>query len=217
MRLLATLTLFGSFLSLASLSAQSLAEHAAAAAGATIGTAAGKPMSGAIDKIFGKTAEQTKTASRSGIKSAPAATSKPQVAQPSSAVPSAPAPETVAEGGSGSTRSATAAERRAPRHHASTHRSRQQGETAVFTPPAPPVVVEPPAPKEPTAEEVAAIKIGANENDVIATLGVPASRVIIPDDDGHLRETFQFWAKGSEVGVVRLDNGYVVKVNARAF
>jgi hypothetical protein len=64
---------------------------------------------------------------------------------------------------------------------------------------------------------VAGIQVGATENDVVAALGQPASRVIIPDDDGHLRESFQFWAQGSQIGTVRLDNGYVVKVEARRF
>jgi hypothetical protein len=44
----------GSFLLVAGVQAQSLSEHAAAAAGATIGTAAGKPLSNAITKIFGQ-------------------------------------------------------------------------------------------------------------------------------------------------------------------
>ena len=42
--------------------AQSLSEHAAAAAGATIGTAAGKPLSNAITKIFGTVDDDTKKA-----------------------------------------------------------------------------------------------------------------------------------------------------------
>ena len=82
---------------------------------------------------------------------------------------------------------------------------------------APPVVIPPPAPKEPTVQEVASIQVGAAERDVLATLGTPASRVIIPDDDGHLRESFQYWANGAQIGTIRLDNGVVSTVESRRF
>jgi hypothetical protein len=106
---------------------------------------------------------------------------------------------------------------------------RQEPES--IEPPAPPKAVAPPsvpsvplvapapsvefAAKEPTAEELRGIKIGASEKDVLTALGMPTSRIIVPDDDGHLRKTYQYWAKGSPVGTVRLDNGYVVKVEVR--
>jgi hypothetical protein len=226
MRPLVLTALFGSFLSVASLQAQSLAEHAAAASGATIGTAAGKPMSTAINKIFGQADEQTKAASRTAVnKTAPHAHTIPAADQPSAAGPSgtaAPGPGPAPLGASGSSSGATgnSTEFSSTRRHVSARHVRQPETStaeAAFTPAPSPVVVEPPAPKEPTAEQVAGIQLGLSEKDVIAALGVPASRVIIPDDDGHLRETFQFWAKGSQVGTVRLDNGYVVKVDARRF
>jgi hypothetical protein len=50
----------------------------------------------------------------------------------------------------------------------------------------------------------------------VALLGAPASHVIVPDDDGHLRESCQFWANGRQLGTVRLDNGQVVKVELLA-
>jgi hypothetical protein len=78
--------------------------------------------------------------------------------------------------------------------------------------PAPPVEF---AAKEVTAEELSRIKIGASEREVLTALGSPSSRIAIPDDDGHLRKTYQYWAKGGPVGTVRLDNGYVVKVEVR--
>src|ERR1700693_6114625 len=70
MRLFATIALFGTFVSIANLQAQSLAEHGAAAAGATIGTAAGKPISNAVTKIFGQTEDHTRSASTTGVKRA---------------------------------------------------------------------------------------------------------------------------------------------------
>jgi hypothetical protein len=66
--------------------------------------------------------------------------------------------------------------------------------------------------KETTAEELATIRIGASERDVLVALGMPGSRIVIPDDDGHLRKSYQYWGKGAPVGTIRLDNGYVVKV-----
>ena len=54
MRSLALTALLGSFIASTSLVGQSLTEHAAAAAGATIGTAAGKPLGTALGEVFGK-------------------------------------------------------------------------------------------------------------------------------------------------------------------
>jgi hypothetical protein len=79
--------------------------------------------------------------------------------------------------------------------------------TAIPTP-----VVEPPR-KEPTIEQLQSIQIGATHGDLQTVLGKPASQVIVPDDDGHLRESCQYWANGRQIGTVRLDNGQVVKVD----
>ena len=68
MRLLATIASLGTLIFVAEVQAQSLAEHGAAAAGATIGTAAGKPLSGAITKIFGDTDDTVKTANTGSAK-----------------------------------------------------------------------------------------------------------------------------------------------------
>lgn len=54
MRSLAPIALLGSLSLVIGAQAQSLAEHAAAASGATIGTAAGKPLSNAITKILAR-------------------------------------------------------------------------------------------------------------------------------------------------------------------
>src|SRR5258708_488427 len=67
MRLLAPVAVIGSFFLVTGVQAQSLAEHAAAASGATIGTAAGKPLSNAITKIFGQTESSAKKAANATI------------------------------------------------------------------------------------------------------------------------------------------------------
>jgi hypothetical protein len=241
MRLFATIALLGTFVSIGNLRAQSLAEHGAAAAGATIGTAAGKPISNAVTKIFGQVDDQTKSASKTDVKVVrPVATGeKPSPAGPAAggaeALPPGPgAPSAAAgTGSSGSstrdelTEPSSAARRSKAESRRTAARIRRQHESAAaaeatFTGSAPATQTEPlipaePVVKEPTAEEVAGIRIGASDQDVVAALGVPASRVTIPDDDGHLRESYQYWAKGSQIGTVRLDNGVVVKVEARRF
>jgi len=88
-------------------------------------------------------------------------------------------------------------------------------------PPAPPVpTVEAAAPlefpvKDVTAQDLAGIKVGAREKEVLIALGTPASRIVLADDDGHLRKSYQYWANGKPVGTIRLDNGLVVKVEIR--
>jgi hypothetical protein len=241
MRLFATIALFGTFVSIVNLQAQSLAEHGAAAAGATIGTAAGKPISNAVTKIFGQVDEQTKSASKTDVKVVRPTTTgeKPSPAGPAATASSGggetipagpgPAPAATNAGSPGTsttdelTEPAIAARRARAESRRAATRLRRQRESAAIEPtaalPEPvaaPIPVEPVV-KEPTPEELAGIQIGANEKDVIAALGAPASHITIPDDDGHLRETYQYWAKGSQIGTVRLDNGYVVKVEARRF
>jgi hypothetical protein len=75
----------------------------------------------------------------------------------------------------------------------------------------------PPGPpqKNLTGQEFALIQVGATAKQVLEVLGPPSSRVTIPDDDGHLRESLQYWVKGSPMGTVRLDNGRVVQIETR--
>jgi hypothetical protein len=204
MRAFAVTALVGSFLFATGARAQSLAEHAAAASGATIGTAAGKPLSNAITKVFGQTDATTKKAASasSGTKT-PA---KPPV-ESAPVVPVAPqsgGTETPSVGGG-----ATPA-----RHGGYSHRPAPEQYLSVrpIANPAAISDVEEPARKEPTAEELAGVQVGASEKELVAALGEPASKVTIPDE-GHLVEICQYWAKGRQIGSVRLDNGQVVNVN----
>jgi len=84
-------------------------------------------------------------------------------------------------------------------------------------PPVPTVQAVPPGPpqKNLTGEEFALIHAGSAEKEVLAVLGPPSSRVVVPDDNGHLRETLQYWVKGSPMGIVRLDNGRVVQIETK--
>jgi hypothetical protein len=85
----------------------------------------------------------------------------------------------------------------------------EQRPTVQAVPPGPPQ-------KELTGEEFARISVGSKEKDVISVLGPPSSRVVVPDDDGHLRESLQYWVKGSPMGTVRLDNGRVVQIETKS-
>ncbi|MGA2882436.1 MAG: hypothetical protein ABSG13_26070 [Bryobacteraceae bacterium] len=87
--------------------------------------------------------------------------------------------------------------------------------------PAPPVLPTvqwvPPGPpqKNLTGEEFGLIRVGSSQKEVLATLGPPSSRVVVPDDDGHLRETLQYRVNGNPMGIVRLDNGRVVQIETK--
>jgi hypothetical protein len=206
MRSLAPIAVLGSFLLTTSIQAQSLAEHAAAAAGATIGTAAGKPLSNAITKIFGQTDTaaqkaasvkvETKTPSTPTVESVPVLPGPPQ-ANAASIAPIGGSSTPSRHGGY------------APRPPADQYASvtPSLNATQVAYPQEPPR-------KEPTAEEFSSIQVGASEQELVAALGQPESKVTIPDD-GHMVEICQYWANGKQLGTVRLDNGQVVNVEAR--
>ncbi|HYL78988.1 MAG TPA: hypothetical protein VEU96_32655 [Bryobacteraceae bacterium] len=209
MRSLATIGLLGSFLLATGIQAQSLSEHAAAAAGATIGTAAGKPMSNAITKIFGQVDNDTKKAAnqKTDIKPQPKTPAPTPNSSPALGITSPDQPL----GSHASTQ---------PRRRTTPEPVPQFRQTATASaPPAVPVVVVPivvpePPRKEPTPEELASVKVGATASEVLKVLGPPESRVTIPDD-GHLLEICQYWAKGKQLGTVRLDNGQVITVETK--
>jgi hypothetical protein len=217
MRSLMLTALLGSFIASTSLPGQSLTEHAAAAAGATIGTAAGKPLGTTLGRIFNEadktaaTAATPKTTKPAPTKTTPAA---PEAERSATVVITASGPSAGGGGaevgtGGGSGHSALVA------RHASRRR-----EAPVEAAPlaAAPItsVLEPvnavPVAKEPSAQDLASIHVGATTSELHAALGTPESKVTIPDDDGHLLEICQYWAKGEPVGTVRLDNGRVVSV-----
>lgn len=202
MRSLALTLLFGSVVA-SGLLAQSLTEHAAAAAGATIGTAAGKPLGTALNKVFG----EVNQASPAAAKPTPA---RPVAAAPAETGERAPAALPVSGGGGGGEAAA-----RGTGGASSRRSARRRALPVRFEPlPAAPItsIVVEPMVKELSAQDVAGVKVGASAGELRAALGAPESKVSIPDDDGHLVEICQYWSKGEPVGTVRLDNGRVVSV-----
>jgi hypothetical protein len=209
MRSLALTVVLGSLVASNGLVAQSLTEHAAAAAGATIGTAAGKPLGTALGKVFGDVDKSTSTA-------ATPKTAKPIVVKPAETTAHAPVAPTASVGGGDSSVGSGGGD--GSSHRAVRRRERVVDADVVAPAPATPIV----APvavqivvKEPTVEEVASIKVGTTSGELRAALGAPESRVSIPGDDGHLLEICQYWAKGEAVGTVRLDNGRVISVQTQ--
>ena len=205
MRSLTPIALLGSFLLVTAAQAQSLAEHAAAASGATIGTAAGKPLSNTITKIFGQTDTTTKKAA-----SAPAVTKTPAKPEPESA----PLIQAVPQSGGGDGSMPSMGGTSAPSRHGGFAPRRTDTEYASITPPEAVIAYQEPPRKEPTAEDFATIQAGASEAQVASALGQPESKVTIPDD-GHMVQICQYWSKGKQLGTVRLDNGQVVNVESR--
>lgn len=214
MRSLAIFAL-GSLVASAGLMGQSLTEHAAAAAGATIGTAAGKPLGTALGKIFGSMDQSTSKAA------GPTKVVKPveAKAEAKTTAPVVSAPPLVgasgASGGSGGGGVASSGGGFASSGRSSHHRELPALESVRSLAPIAPVIPEPVI-KEPSLEDIAAVKVGATSTEVAASLGAPESRVSIPDDDGRLLEICQYWSKGQQLGTVRLENGRVVSVQTRA-
>ena len=181
---------------------QVLTEHAAAAAGATIGTAAGKTLSSGMSKIFGDLDDTTSKASgpRKEDKKKPeqATTPAPQRSYGDPDVTAPAASQTEEEASPSRRRHGAASARRHP------------------VPPAPaataPVVQisQPPA-KEPGLEDLLSVKAGTREEALTASLGAPSSRITIPED-GHLLEILRYSAHGELLGAIRVDNGEVVNV-----
>src|SRR5579862_3487283 len=216
MRSLAMFAL-GSFVASISLTGQSLSEHAAAAAGATVGTAAGKPLGTALGKIFGSMDQSTSKAAGTKVVKPVDPKAEAHATAPAAA-PAASVPLVAPSGGwSGSGGSAGSGGSGGDgslyvRHSGRRHELPVAAETIpapLIAAPVEPVV------KEPSVEEIAAVKVGATSNEVIAALGPPESRVSIPDDDGRLLEICQYWAKGQALGTIRLENGRVVSVQTR--
>src|SRR5580693_3019977 len=205
MRSFAPIALLGSFLLVGLGQAQSLAEHAAAASGATIGTAAGKPLSTAITKIFGQTDTSTKKAASASV-----STKTPAKAEAEAAPLIAPAAQSGGGGGMPSLGGSASGGGSTPSRHGG-FAQRSTAQYAAINPPEAVLAVQEPPRKEPTAEELAGIPVGASEKELVSTLGPPESTVTIPDD-GHLVQICQYWSKGKQLGTVRLDNGQVVSV-----
>jgi hypothetical protein len=223
------------------LSAQTMTEVGAAAAGGATGGAAGKKVSAGITKIFGDIDKQTAEAAKTPhetetkpevAKTTGAAASGPSAISGSSNVPGPPkAPKVLLK------RPEKSADETASKIDKSIDRPTEKGDYNSLVPPPPPVqhaavrrpeprpVEPPPAPEPPpppavvpppppvTVEDLRAVTAGANRENVLK-IGQPASRITM-FDDGHLSETFRYGAGNSMLGVVHLSDGLVTSVELR--
>lgn len=212
MRSLASIAALGLIAASGTIYAQALSEHAAAAAGATIGTAAGKPIANAMSGIFNNVDATTTSAAQTGAKATVVAPkSNPAASVNHGGNPGAFSPGFGGDGGSG----ASAAVGEVSGAGASSRSRRRSGPIAASAIPAVALAPIPEPVKEPSLEEVAGVKVGTTEKDLFEALGKPESHISVPDDDGRLRESCQYWAHGQHLGTIRLENGQVVKVEVR--
>jgi len=217
MRPFAPIAVVGSLLLTAGLNAQSFTENAAAIAGATIGTAAGKPLGTALGNIFGKLDKDTEKAANAKTAKKPEKVEKPTTTAPekqnTSAASAPSAPSFGAPSGGGSSSGGGSA-------YSGGHSSRPADPTVsspgAFFRALTPAAAAQPAVREPSAADLASIKVGASGQELQTALGLPESRVTIPEDDGRLLESCQYWSKGQPVGTVLLVNGQVVSVETRS-
>ena len=99
----------------------------------------------------------------------------------------------------------------------------QLAESALIPPPAPPVVVlqaiavppPPPPPTLATREKLAEIQQGASYEQIVATLGTPASKIEMIED-GKVLENLRIESRGNKIGTIRLTNGIVTSVEPAA-
>ena len=215
------------------LSAQTLTEFGAAAAGSTVGGAAGKKVSDGITNVFGKVDQQT-SAAAGKAKSAPTAATELEVG-PGAPKSTSMGPATAsAEPANGST-AVKAAVRPAARKSPGKTPDKNADNSLVPPPPPSPAdrkpvepvreraaVVAPapvapapvaPPPPEVTLDDLKQVAVG-EQRDELLKLGPPSARISMWDDD-HLLEIFSYRAKELMLGHVRLHDGVVDSVELR--
>ena len=181
---------------------QAMVEHAAAASGASIGAAGGKVVSNGITAIFGKVDETTAHAAGK-----PSEKESPKEVKPTALGGAAGDTGVTA----GPVESHGAATSRA--HHANSARSARTSQLPPQAEPIVPVRVAPAPVKEPALQDLLGVLPGSKEQDFIAVLGPPSSRISIPEE-GHMTELLRYSIQGHLLGTIRLDNGQVVNVQA---
>jgi hypothetical protein len=172
-------------------SAQTMTEVGASAAGSAIGSAAGKKVSDGITAIFGKVDKTAAKAAKPADNSKGAPQLEVGEAAPKLAAGESVPPPPPPAG-----------------HRAAAPKPAPAPETMpeIAPPPPPP---PPPAPQV-TADDLKKVTNGMTREDLLK-LGSPASRITMTDD-GHLLETFSYAAKDASFGRVKLTDGAVSSV-----
>lgn len=214
----------------APLSAQALLQHSIAMAGGSVaGTLAGKKLSDGLDSLLGNAAGVTTVSAKTGKPSVKSKSSSNKSTSPKTAAKTAakanselvPGGPFVAAEASGSAGKSSGRRRTSNRTVASILpeepltpvtqvASLRRNETAYALnrwAPAGRVM------EAVTVAKLAAIKEGATAADLGTELGIPASRVLIPGNDGQLLQLVKYKnSAGRDLGIVYLADGKVVNV-----
>ena len=180
--------------------AQTLVEHAVTAAGGSAAGVAGKKVSEGLDKIFGKLGASMEKASKQSDQNVVAPAKMPS------------APDLGPEGPSSARRPAPvrrrAAVASAPRREAFSLDPR-----AAAVPADSPDASAAAAVNSLTATpaEFAKVAAGTPREELVARLGLPASRVLIPEE-GRLLEVLRYSNPEGYLGAVQLADGKVIAV-----
>jgi hypothetical protein len=181
---------------------QAIMDASAAAAGGIVGGASGKQVSDGVTGIFGKVAKQTTQAAGDSK-------AKPVAVTPAAAPAAAP----ILEIGPGVPKSGGVPLPPAVPHKVALAKPAPPPAPEPVAVPEP--VAPPPPPPEMTSDDLKKVAAGMNREDLLK-LGAPGSRIAM-SDDGHLQETFHYYAHGGDsmIGTVRLVDGSVstVQVN----
>lgn len=184
----------------ASLSAQSMLENAAAAAGGSVGGVAGKKVSDGLTRIFEKVDKQSQKAAKTGDNATKKVAPRPSDGS-----------EPLLEVGPGVPKGDTSnVPPPPPIRHAAVHKP---------APPPPPVVVEvapapaPPPPPVVTADDLKTVKAGMHRDDLLR-MGEPSARIMMVEE-GHMLEIYRYQKQDTTLGTVRLTDGSVSNVAVR--
>lgn len=200
----------------AGVQAQTMVEYGAAAATGATGGVAGKGISDNLNKIFGKVDQQTQAAAKQG------SAKQVQAPDPAPAPVSAPAPAPKAPAAKVA-RATAATKKIEPPSVPDPPALPNAAPVAKAPPPAPapepvvepaPVAPPPPPPPQVTADDLKNLKPGTSRDDLLK-LGAPAGKMMMFGDDGKLLEVYSYTANQTTFGVVRLNDGWVTKVELR--
>ena len=177
---------------------QAMVEHAAAAAGGSVGGVAGKKLSDSINKVMGKVDDTAKAAAADKSNKSKGSNSGALLqvgpGEPKGKDDSGVVPPPV------------------PAHRAALVKPTPAPEPVAKPEPAPPAP-PPPPPPEVTTDDLKKVVNGMPREEVLK-LGAPASRVTM-FDDGHMLEIFRYIAHDNDLGVVRLTDGAVSSIVIR--
>jgi len=187
---------------------QAMTEAAGVLAGGSIGGVAGKKVSDGITNVMGKV---------NGVASQATKTTQAPQAAVAKAKGDAPSGNAVLQVGPGGV----------VKDHSLVPPPPPPTKRAAIVPPPPAVgpspsitafhpaalVLPPPPPPQVTADDLKSLASGTERKDVLK-LGSPASRITMYDD-GHLVEIYRYQSHDRTIGVVKLSDGSVSKVQVQ--